>query len=1234
VTTSLSRLVVACALAVAALAGATTAQELPDGKSSGTQGFDLSSASSLWALTGNRVWCAIDAKGDLCTYQYTTPTGGGGFWPVGPPAHNRYIFSSGLQVAGIVAPDGGPWARDTVGAFFFPRGRGSGQQVTDIYSSANPSDLAEWPTGANVRDAASYGAALAGRAAISREDSWVRYWDGPHLLYGRPHPMGILVEQRSLQFTYPAGNEDILYWVFTLTNITASDPSAYTGLDPAIRWEVTEIAGRWVQESESLLGVNLPAGGYRIDSLYVGLAMDADVGLASENHSTAILPFETSLTYKSGFYEPTWQYPLSIASEPFGPYPGFVGAALLETPRRQDGGPTDRLTLFSSTTGGGQFPEPRSVAQLWRYLSGNVATAEGDPLCTINPPKERRLCALVQSPSDTRFFQSTGPFSLGPGESATIVMAYVFAAAIASEIEPFVNTWGPSPSIPPAGSALVAGSDTLRVLERAAGWLSHSDVNGDGDLSPNEVQTVPRSFLHKVQVARAVVDNGFLLPSAPDAPEFFLVPGDNRVTIAWQRSATEATGDPYFTAASQTTSGLYDPNFRQHDVEGYRIYRGRRPDQMELIRQFDYAGTTFVDYTGMLDYGLNCAPELGVTEGCPSFPLTRELTGRLIQIPPGGRVLVGDAVAVLEADTMFAGLPPPASYGLGNTGVPFAFVDEQVENFYPYYYAVTAFDVNSIASGPSSLESQIVTKSVVPRRDASNLGSAVVTAGLYGRDRPLDQELQFTFDGSTGTFTGAPPPTGLLRVLSQELFAPSAARAGAVVELRVDSVIPSYYEGEYYLTLDIGGQTSALYLTDLPISSHDGYASIWPDATIPADPARAAAIGQAGLPHAGAASLSLEVEAVTPYSGDAEWHDQVDGSFWTSDGLTGLGGSRWFDGADETMHNPTGDAATVLRGQLTGVTTIWSPQPYVNAHNTLFRRNRQATWHAARQADVRFYWGSTPGTLDSVIDVTHNVPVPFNASTHLQAGWGFRDDIAGRSTTYTAADGVLTEYDFGHGPCYIARTSWSSPGCETRPFLQQATLQPVDVTADGVADGQGFALYFNHEFYIFRTSTLPANTVWTHRSYFGIVDGTPGAYTFIPKPANAAVPGIAARLTVEAPAGLTPVTTSDLERIHTVPDPFYVSNALQASPSERVLKFVNLPERAMIRIYSLNGVLVDVLEHRDPGLSGEATWDVRNRNGRLVASGVYFYHVETPDGAERIGRFTVVTGGNFGSVRR
>ena len=81
---------------------------------------------------------------------------------------------------------------------------------------------------------------------------------------------------------------------------------------------------------------------------------------------------------------------------------------------------------------------------------------------------------------------------------------------------------------------------------------------------------------------------------------------------------------------------------------------------------------------------------------------------------------------------------------------------------------------------------------------------------------------------------------------------------------------------------------------------------------------------------------------------------------------------------------------------------------------------------------------------------------------------------------------------------------------------------------------------------------------------------------------------------------------------------------LRGDPSQKILKFVNLPEAAIIRIYSLSGTLVDIVEHSDPTLGGEAIWDVRNRNNQFVASGVYFYHVETPEGLEKVGRFTVV----------
>jgi hypothetical protein len=81
---------------------------------------------------------------------------------------------------------------------------------------------------------------------------------------------------------------------------------------------------------------------------------------------------------------------------------------------------------------------------------------------------------------------------------------------------------------------------------------------------------------------------------------------------------------------------------------------------------------------------------------------------------------------------------------------------------------------------------------------------------------------------------------------------------------------------------------------------------------------------------------------------------------------------------------------------------------------------------------------------------------------------------------------------------------------------------------------------------------------------------------------------------------------------------------MEITANRKVLKFVNLPARAIIRIYSLSGVLITVIEHNDQAGGGEVAWNLRNRNNQFVASGVYFYHLETPSGQERVGRFTVV----------
>jgi len=85
------------------------------------------------------------------------------------------------------------------------------------------------------------------------------------------------------------------------------------------------------------------------------------------------------------------------------------------------------------------------------------------------------------------------------------------------------------------------------------------------------------------------------------------------------------------------------------------------------------------------------------------------------------------------------------------------------------------------------------------------------------------------------------------------------------------------------------------------------------------------------------------------------------------------------------------------------------------------------------------------------------------------------------------------------------------------------------------------------------------------------------------------------------------------------PDPYYFTS----NYDDQDIKFINLPAEAVIRIYSMSGVLVTLLEHHSTTGGGEASWNTKNRTGRHVAPGVYFYHIESGD-ARRVGRMLVV----------
>jgi hypothetical protein len=159
---------------------------------------------------------------------------------------------------------------------------------------------------------------------------------------------------------------------------------------------------------------------------------------------------------------------------------------------------------------------------------------------------------------------------------------------------------------------------------------------------------------------------------------------------------------------------------------------------------------------------------------------------------------------------------------------------------------------------------------------------------------------------------------------------------------------------------------------------------------------------------------------------------------------------------------------------------------------------------------------------------------------------------------------------------------------------------------------------------------LPAQgTVWALRTYTGAIRGghgdagNDGSYVFFPVERPFTAVGATVRLSYSSLNQVVAAAPEDLRRVHTVPDPYYVTSQFEQTTDTKVIKFVNLPTDCIIRIYSSSGVLVSLLEHHSTTYGGAEDWNVRNRNNQIVASGVYFYHIEAGD-ARHVGRFTIV----------
>jgi hypothetical protein len=266
------------------------------------------------------------------------------------------------------------------------------------------------------------------------------------------------------------------------------------------------------------------------------------------------------------------------------------------------------------------------------------------------------------------------------------------------------------------------------------------------------------------------------------------------------------------------------------------------------------------------------------------------------------------------------------------------------------------------------------------------------------------------------------------------------------------------------------------------------------------------------------------------------------------------------------------------------------------------------------------------GITATVVNTTRGETIPF--SPYVESGWGFLPPGAGQWDPHG---------EYGNG--------WGGKG---RTAKSQADRTTLLVESLPVGNTEDFSLWVNGQYFRFSNiSSMPASgtamKVWTA---FGSWNGDGSQFSQYPDAVNI---GDKWNITVN-PSSMNP-EDADLSKIMVVPNPYMASSALDLSPSQRRLEFVNLPARCTIRIYSLGGHLVNVLNHiganrhgwgdysdfdrldasGDPrefvgwdNHGGTEAWNLQNRFGQTVASGLYFYHVTDERGETHTGKFYVI----------
>ena len=108
------------------------------------------------------------------------------------------------------------------------------------------------------------------------------------------------------------------------------------------------------------------------------------------------------------------------------------------------------------------------------------------------------------------------------------------------------------------------------------------------------------------------------------------------------------------------------------------------------------------------------------------------------------------------------------------------------------------------------------------------------------------------------------------------------------------------------------------------------------------------------------------------------------------------------------------------------------------------------------------------------------------------------------------------------------------------------------------------------------------------------------------------------------------LAAEQMDLIKVVPNPYVAAadweakNPYNSGRGPRALHFTHLPNQCTIRIFTINGELVDVIEHNSSLNDGTAIWDMLSKDNLSISYGIYVYHVDAPGIGEKLGKFAVI----------